>query len=75
MSKSDLIFPSLHFNAEKTAVTLVVVATKPLNEKEFIACLYDFMTEFGDGFKYEEVGQTVEFEMEIDEDYMGDRKH
>jgi len=75
MSKSDKLYPSLHFNEEKTAVTLVVVATKPLDEKEFIACLYDFMAEFGDGFKYEEVGQTVEFEMDIDEDYMGDRKH
>lgn len=69
------IYPTLHFNEEKTAVTLVVVSTMPIAEDEFVAALYDWLKAHKDGFQYESVGELVEFDMMIDEEYDGSPKH
>lgn len=69
------IYPSLHFNEEKTAVTLVVMSSMPITEHEFVAALYDWLKAHKDGFMYEDVGETVEFDMIIDEEFEGGPLH
>lgn len=74
MSKSKL-YPSIHYNEEKTAITIVVVSGYQVEEEEFMAAIYDWLKLNKDGFKYEDVGELVEFDMSIDEEYDGSPRH
>jgi hypothetical protein len=75
MSKPDKLYPSVHFNEEKTAITIVVVSRSSINEEEFLAAIYDWVKIHNDGFKFAEIGETVEFDPCIDDEYDGSPKH
>jgi len=75
MSKSKKLHPSLHYNEDENIVTLIIMSGFPIKEKEFIAALYDWLKAHKDGFKYEDIGELVDFDMMIDEDYDGSPRH
>ena len=64
MAKKDEIMGMLAYNEDKKIVTLSLNSDEPITEENFIAYLYDFVKEYGQGFSFEDVGECVPFDMD-----------
>lgn len=54
-------------------VAIVITSGNPIKEAEFLAAMYDWVKQYGDGFSFADDCTMVdcEIEIDIDEDYKG----